>query len=78
MILRMLFMIMLIAPTHVAWANIDSLLVAASDTTRAFDEREVLLKAAMQKTTHWDARPTRWGHCTCCGAKGMYTRPSDG
>ena len=46
MILRMLLILMFIAPTSVAWANIDSLLIAASDTTRAFDERESLLKAA--------------------------------
>ncbi len=46
MILRMLLILIIVSPTDVVSANIDSLLIAASDTTRAFDERESLLKEA--------------------------------
>ena len=51
MTLRMLLIIAFVSPTSGAWANVDSLLAAASDTARAFDERVLLLKAAAQRDT---------------------------
>ncbi len=49
MALRMLLVVVLVAPTGVVWANVDSLIAAASDTARAFDDRVSLLKAAAKR-----------------------------
>jgi GWxTD domain-containing protein len=44
-----LILIVLFATPGLLWANVDSLMVAASDTTRTFDDRVSLLKEAAKK-----------------------------
>ena len=44
-----LILIVLLATPGLLWANVDSLMVAASDTMRTFDDRVSLLKDAAKK-----------------------------